>query len=126
MIINVQAQQTKENLLNKTFSAKVGSIYEETPDDNPCAGQQVFLVLQFSEKKVEVIEKNISSCNKETIVYKLEYSWKLKGQEVVIFTKPEEVAYTYLEKLKLKLIAEKLLGTITYDNGKVIEHDFKQ
>ncbi|SNR16864.1 hypothetical protein [Tenacibaculum jejuense] len=124
--INLQAQQTKESLVGKIFSAKVGYICEETPEPNPCAGQQIFLVLQFNKEEVTITEKNRSSCDKETVAYQFKYAWSLDDEVVVINSNPEEVRYTYLEKLKLNLKNGKLKGAITYPNGQDKEYDFKE
>ncbi len=124
LAITIQAQKTDINLLGNTFSANVNSVCEETPDDNPCAGEQVYVVVTFSEEEVKLIEKGISGCDKETYSYSFKYKWEFKNNEIKIHSNPEEVKYTCLKKLRLILKEEELLGFITYDNGKVMEHKF--
>ncbi|TCI91878.1 hypothetical protein [Tenacibaculum sp. M341] len=124
IVITIQAQKSDLNLLGNTFSANVNSVCEETPDDNPCAGEQIYIVVTFSEEEVKLIEKGISSCDKETYSYSFKYKWEFINNEIKIHSNPEEVKYTYLKKMRLILKEEELFGFITYDNGKVIEHKF--
>ncbi len=38
-------------LIGQKFSSNIGSICEETPEPDPCAGLQVYLILDFTKKK---------------------------------------------------------------------------
>lgn len=58
------AQKMKKHL-NKELVAKVGAIYEETPDDNPCAGSEIFLGFIFNKKEVKMYEKLIVTWGKD-------------------------------------------------------------
>lgn len=44
MTFFVNAQEKQVLLANKTFIAEVGTVCEDTPDDNPCAGETIYLV----------------------------------------------------------------------------------
>lgn len=123
--ITIKAQKVENKLIDKTFQANIGSICEETPDYNPCAGAEIFLVLQFTKNKVTITQKDVSSCNKETIYCKYTYNWKFKETEIIINSKLEEIKYTYINKLKVFYKEEKLIGLITYGNGKTNSKEFK-
>jgi len=64
-LIQVYSQNIKKKLNNKVFVSNIGSICEETPKPDPCAGQQIYLVLKFKNKNIIIREKYISSCGKE-------------------------------------------------------------
>ncbi|NQX98227.1 MAG: hypothetical protein HRT73_10155 [Flavobacteriales bacterium] len=117
--LSIKAQGKQYLLNNKTFLANVGLIWEETPDENPCAGQQVYLVLEFKEAKVLVLEKYISSCEKEEIIVIGNYKWILLGNNrVKIVADPKEIEDTYFKKLILEFSNGQLLGTrINGDNS---------
>ncbi len=62
---SISVTQEMKTHLNKELIAYVGSICEETPDDNPCAGSEIYLTLLFDKEKVSVSEKEVSTCGKE-------------------------------------------------------------
>ncbi len=113
--------------MHKEFIAKVGAVYEETPDDNPCAGSEIYLTLLFDKKQVYVAEKEISSCDKETIHQIGTFDWKLKNsQEIAIDFIPQKIQGTYAENLILELRDKQLVGRIKHVNGQIVEYIFKE
>ncbi|MBW1294167.1 hypothetical protein [Aquimarina litoralis] len=115
------------NHLHKKLISKVDTIYEETPDDNPCAGSEIYLMLVFDEKQIHISEKEISSCNKSSTHKIGMYDWKLVSNntiEVDFITK--EVEGTYAEQLQLELRDSKVIGIITHLNGNEVEYVFKE
>ncbi|MEW7280364.1 hypothetical protein ABW636_17370 [Aquimarina sp. 2201CG1-2-11] len=116
-----------KKLLNKELIAKVGTVYEETPDDNPCAGSQIYLAFLFDKKQVQVSEIEVSSCDKETLHIIGTYTWKLLcTKEVKIDFDPVTTEGTYAENIALKIQDKQLIGTSTHLNGQVIEYIFKE
>jgi len=124
--ITVQGQNVDKNLFDKTFSANVNSVCEETPIPDPCAGEQIYILVKLTKDKIELTEKGISSCDKETYAYSYIYDWKLKDNEIIVDSNSKEIQYTCLNKLKLRLKSDKLFGLVTYDNGKVVEYELKE
>lgn len=119
--------QKMNTYLHKELLANVGSICEETPDDNPCAGSEIYLSLLFDEKKVEIAEKEISTCGKESISLIGTFNWKLvKNQKIIIDFATEKTKGTYAEKLFLELKQQQLIGSVTHLNGRVIKYVFKE
>lgn len=111
MTLLMNAQGNQNALINRTFIAHVGSLCEETPDDNPCAGQEIYLVLEFKNEEVLIVEKHISSCNYELIVHIGNYKWALTHKNQVIIDAPSnKIEDTYLKDLLLEFKNEKLLG----------------
>jgi len=127
MSISMNAQDNKLLLVNKTFEANVGSVCEETPDNNPCSGWQVYLVLEFKEKDVMVTEKSISSCGEASKMKLGNYTWALlNNTEVQIDAKAKEVNYTYLENLQLELRNGQLLGKRVDANKRMNNYVFTE
>lgn len=95
--------QTDEKLhFNTNYTAIVNTICEETSIPDSCAGQEVYLVLNFKKRKVYITEKMISTCGEVYVRKELKYKWKFSGDnEIIIFSNPEEVKFTSLENLKL-------------------------
>lgn len=119
LTLSLSAQEKPNLLVNKTFTTKVGSICEETPDDNPCAGQEIYLVLKFEKEEVFVSEKYISSCGKESIIIIGQYKWELlKCNKIKIDADPKKILYTYMEDLIIEFKDEQLLGK--RKNGNII------
>ncbi|WP_299242912.1 hypothetical protein [uncultured Aquimarina sp.] len=124
--ISSQVRKMK-NHMDKEFIAKVGAVYEETPDDNPCAGSEIYLILLFDKKQVHVAEKEMSSCDKETIQEIGTFDWKLKdNKEIAIDFIPQKIQGTYAENLILELRDKQLVGRIKHLNGQVKEYIFKE
>ena len=123
---NAHAQKMK-NHLHKELIAKVGTIYEETPDDNPCAGSEIYLIFLFDKKRVQVVEKVISTCDQESIYTIGTYPWKLlDSKEIKIDFDPVMVEGTSAKGLFLELRNQQVIGNITHLNGKVVEYIFKE
>ncbi|WP_128755250.1 hypothetical protein [Aquimarina sediminis] len=124
--LSSHAQKVK-NHLNKKLIAKVGAICEETPDDNPCAGSEVYLSLFFDKKQVEVSEIEISTCGQESIYEIGQYDWQLlRNKEIRIDFIPAQTKGTYAEHLSLELRDKKLVALITHLNGKLVEYIFEE
>ncbi|WP_299895543.1 hypothetical protein [uncultured Aquimarina sp.] len=116
-----------KNHLHKKLIAKVGGIYEETPDDNPCAGSEIYLVLRFEETQIHIIQMEISSCNKESHHKIGTYNWKLASNGAIqVDFIAKEIENTYANQLQLKLKDENIIGNITHQNGKVVAYIFKE
>lgn len=112
---------------NKELITRVATICEETPDNNPCAGSEVFLALMFDKKEVQVYEKVISSCDKESVNKIGVYTWTLlPNKELQIDFISEEIEHTYADCFFLELRDKQLVGRITHLNGKVIEYSFQE
>lgn len=119
--------QKMKRYLNKELVAKVGEMCEETVEYDPCAGQQIYLVLLFDKKNVQVYEKYISSCDKESILIIGTYNWKLlRNKKIRIDFIPEQTKGNYAENLFVEFRTKQLVGSITDFNGKTIEHFFKE
>ncbi|WP_034242124.1 hypothetical protein [Aquimarina atlantica] len=113
--------------LHKELRTEVATVCEETPDDNPCAGSTIYLALWFDKKQVQVSEKEVSTCDQESIYNIGTYTWKLlPNKEIKIDFDPNRIKGTYAEGLSLKLRDKQLIGYITYINGEVGEYAFKE
>lgn len=118
MMTNAYAQDRSEFLYHKEFIALVGNSYEETPEPEPCAGQEIYLLLKFNTKKVSITQKAISSCGEENIEHEFYYKWKLlPNNELKFFSNPNDIKYTYLENLYLEVKGSNILGSIIYPNS---------
>lgn len=107
----LQTQIESEFLINETFSSKVGYMCEETTDDDPCAGFEIYLVLKFSKEKVIIIEKEVSSCDTEQIASQLEYKWELtEDSEIKMDINPKDIKYHFLKDLILKTENKTIIG----------------
>lgn len=114
-------QEMKE-YLNKNLAVKVGSICEETPDDNPCAGLQVYLRFTFDEENVNVSEVEISSCDTEYPTELGKYTWELlDNREIAIAFDPERTKGTFAENIKLDLRKTGVFINVTYLSGSTSE-----
>lgn len=124
IVFTIRAQDEQQSFNNTIFTAQVSSVCEETPDDNPCAGYDIFLTLRFNNDEVVLIEKNISSCNEETIAASFIYNWELKEENIHVYTKPDDIKYTYFKTLELVYENNKIIGSIKHDNGKTKVYSF--
>ena len=115
--------QGMKNHLHKKLVTKVGTVCEETPDDNPCAGSEVYLSLFFDKRQVKVSEIEVATCGQESI-YKIgQYDWQLlRNKEIRIDFIPEQTKGTYAEHLSLELRDKKLVARIIHLNGKEVEY----
>lgn len=110
-INNSYSQNSRDFLVNKTFVSEIGSICEETPDDNPCAGLTEYATLEFKRNSVKIIEKQVSSCDSTYINTKLECNWRVNSKnEVKLNVKPKEIKYKFIEGLRLKIKNDTLFG----------------
>lgn len=107
-----QAQNKDDHILiNQTFTATIGYVCEETPEPNPCAGLEIYLVLSFTKEEVSIIEKEVSSCDVEDITSKLNYKWELiQDSEIKIYSNPKEIEYNFLEGLRIKIEDNNIIG----------------
>ncbi len=118
--------QKMKNFFNKELITKVGAICEETSDDNPCAGSEVFLTLIFNKKEVQVNEKLIGTCGIESVNEIGAYKWELlPNKEIKIDFISEQIKNTF-EEMFLEFRGEQLLGRITHLNGKAIAYIFQE
>ncbi len=122
----LKAQEKESKLQNKTFSAYVGTGCEEVEIADSCAGFTTYLVLQFKEKTVSLIEKNISTCKKETIMLNFNYKWELTKDNILkIYSKPEDLRYSSFEGLTIEIKEGKIIGRKkTTQNDKLIKYQF--
>jgi len=108
---NVFAQNSREFIVDNAFVANIDSICEEVVGDDSCAGQEVYLVLDFSENDVIVTEKEISTCGKESISYTLKYKWKIEDNETITLSSNfKETGPNFIKDLSLKIENKKLVG----------------
>jgi hypothetical protein len=108
----MNAQLNEKILFNTEYISIVETICEETPKPNPCAGQEVYLILTFNPKTVDITLKRVSSCGKEYIQSEFKYKWKLENNnEIKIFSNPNDIKYTCLENLKLIVEDKIIYGT---------------
>ncbi len=124
--LSSHAQKMKK-LLNKELIAKVDTVYEETPDDNPCAGSQIYLTLLFDKEQVQITEKEISTCGK-VATHKIGiYYWKmLPDQKIEVDFIKSQTEDTYAKNLALELRDKQLIGSVTHVNGRIMEYIFKE
>ncbi len=121
-----KAQENQNSLVNKTFIAKIGSICEETPDNNPCVGEEIYLVLHFGKTFVDVVEQQISSCGEETTDLIGEFTWKWqKGSRSEIMFNPEEVMHTLRDSVALELSKGQLIGKKPNKNKNISTYHFR-
>ena len=125
--LGLNAQSNNDMLINQTFISMIGSVCEETPDDNPCVGLEIFLVLNFKEDNVSIIEKEVSSCGIENITSMLDYKWKLiQNHEIKIDNDPKEIEYDFLKNLVIKVEQGKVTGYIKRGNKITDKIEFKK
>lgn len=103
LISGITNAQLDEKLsLNTEYILIVETICEETSQPDPCAGQEVYLILKFKKRKVYITQKMVSSCGEETIQCELKYKWKLENcNQIIILSEPKEIKYSSLENLIL-------------------------
>ncbi|MGG6231002.1 hypothetical protein [Tenacibaculum sp. SDUM215027] len=125
--LGVNAQNKADILTYKEYVSNIGYKCEETPEPNPCAGIQMYLILNFSKEQVLITEKDISSCGSEYITSILEYKWELTQDSIIrIYSKPEEIEYKFLKDLVLKIENGKVIGNKKYWNNKIDKFIFKE
>ena len=125
MTLSVKAQQNRNFLENKVFTTHVANICEETVKPDPCAGQQVYLVLAFKDKKVTISEKSVTTCGEEFINDLGNYTWEvLKSNELKINTDSAKIEYTFMQDLKLAVKNGHLIGKKKDWNDSIIEYIF--
>ncbi|PKV51390.1 hypothetical protein ATE84_3475 [Aquimarina sp. MAR_2010_214] len=127
LFLGLNAQSNNDILINQTFISMIGSVCEETPDDNPCAGLEIFLILNFSKNNVSILEKEVSSCGVENINYTLDYKWELiQNHEIKIYNNPKEIAYDFLKNLVIKVENKKVIGYTKRGDKKTDKFEFKK
>lgn len=119
--------QEMDIYMNKHLIAEVGTVYEETPDDNPCAGRIVYLSLVFSTDKVSVSEIETTSCNEEFILEMGSYDWTLlETKEIMIDFNDGNLGHTYADTIFLELQDSGIVGIITHLNATKTKHVFEE
>lgn len=124
LLVTLYLNAQKEKISKKTYTAYVGSVCEEVDFTDSCAGYETFLVLKFKKDEVVVIEKNISSCNRETIVLNHNYKWKLINNEIQIAFNKNEIKSSYFDDLKIEIRNNKIIGSKKAIGGKIIKYQF--
>jgi len=105
----------------------MGTIYEETPDDNPCAGSQIYLTLFFEKETVSVSEKEVSTCGKENISEIGNFIWQLMpSNKIKIYFDLQKIKYTYAKNLSLELENNNIVGTIIHLNNTTSKYIFEE
>jgi len=118
--LTINAQNELEPLINVEYISNIGYGCEETPEPDPCAGVQMYLILKFTEESVSIIEKDISSCGSEYITCELEYKWEMSNNnEITIQSNPKEIEYKFLKDLVLKIENKKMVGYKKYWNNRI-------
>ncbi len=121
----INAQKKGKPLANKTFMINIGFICEETPDGNPCAGVDIYLVLHFTKMMVYAIEKEVSTCGEQTTLPIGEFMWKWEeGNKSTIEFNPKEVEGTPLENLTLQYYSGELVGEKLNENNSISKYLF--
>jgi len=124
---NISAQKIENSLVGRTFVSNVDYICEVTVEPEPCAGLQVYLVLEFSKNKVVVIEKEISGCDDEYITFNQVYEWRIENtSEIIIESKPREVEYAFVKGLILKIENSALVGYKELFSKETKEYNFEE
>ncbi|WP_109435326.1 MULTISPECIES: hypothetical protein [Aquimarina] len=124
--LGLNAQNEYDILINQTFISNIGSVCEETPEPDPCAGLEVYLILKFTKENISIVEKEISSCGSEYITSKLDYHWELiQNSEIKVHSIPKEIEYKFLKDLVLKIEDGKIIGYKKLWNKKTSRIEFK-
>ena len=117
--IFLNAQENKNYPENSTLISKVGTLCVETTIPSPCAGAEIYLELSFKKDEVEISEKHISTCDKETTINLGKYKWVLlENNEVKIDYNPsienyinQEIEFSiFMKNLKFRINDGKLIG----------------
>ncbi len=127
IFLSINAQDKANNLPSGEFISNIGYECEETPEPNPCAGVEMYIILNFTKERVLVTEKDISCCGSEYITSKLEYKWELTQDSIIkIHSKPEEIEYKFLKDLVLKIEKREMVGYKEYWNNKTEKFVFEK
>lgn len=119
--------QNIQNHLHKELVAKVGDLCEETIDPNDCAGIEIYVTLFFEKQKVTLSEKEVTTCDTETILFSGTYFWNIaSNQEITINFETNEIGGTYLKEMAFALKDSLIIGLVRQFNGQVTEHIFKE
>lgn len=122
----IYGQANKKKLIGKVFITKLESICEEVSPPDPCAGYEEYMILAFKENDVLVTEKQITSCDKETVSSQRKFTWKIKESEIIIKIPFKEKQNTVLKNFSLKLEKEGIIGIKkTYEN-KTVHYKFEE
>lgn len=115
----------QKNIVGKEFTAKIGSLYEETPEPVKCSGSTDYLVFKFKNKKVDVIEKRLK-CNQEQILYKNSFIWRTVKNKIDIQIPPNNTQSLFIKNLDLIIKNNQLIGYKEDWQKKKIEYLFTQ
>ncbi|MHA7058813.1 hypothetical protein ACWGOQ_0016430 [Aquimarina sp. M1] len=110
-------------IINKTFIAKIGSICEEFSGDAVCAGQDIYIILQFYPGHVIVIEDRVDSCGATTseLIDGFQWSWIKNKHWVISFRNVERTQNTILENIRFIVRNGMIIGEKLNQSGFVIE-----
>jgi len=124
---SIFAQQAEVFLVDKTFVSNTDYICELTPEYDPCAGLQSYLILEFTTNDVFVIEKDISGCGAEYINYNAKHKWCLGTKmQILIQSEEEEMKYTFIKDLTLMVKDGVLVGYSKLNSESPKQFDFEQ
>ncbi|MCZ4244122.1 hypothetical protein [Pedobacter punctiformis] len=115
----------QSQIINKSFIAQIGTVCEETSEPNPCAGYNIYLLLNFEKEYVTIIEKNIRTCKTEDTKFHLKTKWILNKNREVIFPDRDKLKNTFVENLSLKVINNTLIGYKPDWKKKIQEYKFE-
>ncbi len=118
---------TSQNIgsyLNKTLISKVGFTCMETSEPNPCAGNEIYAIVEIDKEFILISEKTISTCGGEEHKEIGRYKWKQIGNKVMIYYESKNSIYAKILLFKFK--DTKIIGEIEYPNGKIEEKIFDQ
>ena len=123
---NSYGQKTPNNLINNTFTSKVGFVCEEVYPPDPCAGEQIYMSLTFEESNVTIIEKNIGTCGDvEYIAYELKCPWELvNDKEIKIDVTGEPLTFKYIENMTFTILEDKIIGQKRTWDDRLVDHVF--
>lgn len=119
----IYGQINKKELIKKSFITNIGTVCEEVMPPT-CAGYEKYLVLDFRKEDVLVIEKDISTCDKEEIQFQRKFRWKLIGD--VLKINEIEATNSFLKEMTLKLTPEGLIGTKKIYSNKISIYKFEE
>ena len=107
----LNAQNEADFLINQTFSSRIASVCEETPDGYDCSGFEVYLTFKFTKESVSVLEKEVPTCGEVDVISNKDYKWELTQDSILkIQPKPKVLIYPFFDDLVLKIENQKVLG----------------
>jgi hypothetical protein len=105
----------------KTFIAKSGCICEEVVGDDTCAGQQIYMRLQFEDDTVDVIEESMDGCGETTseFIDAFPWHWAKDKHWTIVLGDLERTKYTIIENIRLSMQNDTLIGEKLNEKGTI-------